>query len=404
MSPPMKILFLVIALIVGSVAFLAFYVYGGEHYVKPETEEGAPPRAPLLERAITALGGASKLGTIRSVRSRARAVESGRRSDLRIHVQLEPDRYRHDVDTGDAHFVHGFDGTEMWATLDGVPAPVPEDDVKRMEEQMLLGRCGLLVGLKESEDIEVEELGVRDELEWLKVTFSKESAGPFLLGFDKAKALLRRVEWKSKMPGNLIRSDAALDLDDYRAVDGVMVAFALVIRVSDKVVYEEALVEIRFNEPVGAELFRQPAAPAQSPIIKRDATELHAAYLDFVPGDAEDAERILTSFISEFDLARNGPSFRMIENERPIAVGVPVQRPQGADKIPARAKAPRLHEVPKRSVLTTIVSDPTPETLRAAEKRLLAEAGQTALAPGGPFRHVAWKENIVQVQLPVTPR
>jgi len=402
MSPQRQKILLVLAvtLVVPGVALLL--VFGDHGYDRPKTDQGESPQPLLIARAIEAMGGKERLSRIRSIRSRGHGFEGGRKSDIQISIVL-PDQYRHDIRTSDAHLVHGSDGKATWSTIDGVLVPVADDDVVRLKEQMALVRCGLLVGL-DAQDVEIEWLGLKDSREWIRVTLADAGAGPFDLGFSVGSSLLTRIEWKTRRAGNFFRSDFALEFSDYREEDGVMVAYTAAFQVDDKELGQETLEEVAFDIETTPALFEKPEATDENPVILRKSTGLPIAYLDHVPSDAEDAEVVLNAFVKEFDLERNGPTFRTVEDERAVAVGVPVRQSNSAKTVPVRPQAPRLHRTPSQMVLTTIVKDPDAEVLRKAHDRLMKEASQRSLDVAGPFRHVSWKETIVQVQLPVKDR
>lgn len=394
------LLVLAVALAVPAIALLTIF-QGGDQYEKraPSTANAAP----LLARAIESLGGRERLSDVRTVVSRAVGTEAGRRTEAQISIAL-PNRYRHDVVTGDANLVHATDGEATWSSIDDVPVPVDDTDLLRLQEQMAMIRCGFLVALEDDPSVSTEELGLRDGLEWLRVEFDDGDVGPFLLGFSPDTALLSRAEWKASMKGRLTRAAMSVTFSDFREVDGIMVGFEATISVDDEILAKETLEEIVFDRKIDPQIFEQPRPPAESPIVDRRSTEEQVVVLDNIPGDPEDAERVVTAFIKELEINRNGPAFRDLEGERTVAVGLPVHLPR-KDRIPAAAKdAPRFTIESPHRILTTIVTEPEPESLRAAEQRLRKHAEGASLEPAGPVRHVTWKESIVQVQLPVKER
>ena len=123
-----------------------------------------------------------------------------------------------------------------------------------------------------------------------------------------------------------------------------------------------------------------------------------------IPGEVADAEQVVSAFIEEREVNRNGPGFRDLDGERTVAVGLPVHLPD-PDKLPPAGKdAPRFTIESPHRILTTIVTQPDPEALRTAEQRLREHASLSSLEQSGPVRHVEWKKSIVQVQLPVKGR
>ena len=385
------------ALAVPAAALYAIFVRTEQY----EKSEAATPDGPsLLARAIEALGGHERLSLVRSVVSRTVANEAGRRTEARISIAL-PGRYRHDVSTRGARLVHASNGDTTWSTLDDVPVPVEEADLLRLEEQMAMVRCGLLVGLEEDTTVTITELGLRDGLDWLEVGFEEGDVGPFLLGFALDTAMLSRVEWKASMKSRLTKASMSVTFSDFRKIDGIMVGFAATISVDDEVLAKETIEEISFGKSIEPEIFVEPEPLSQSPIFDRLSAREQVVLLDDIPGDPADAERVVNAFIEELDINRNGPGFRDFDGERTVAVGLPVHLTQ-QDKPRAGTKGtPRFTIQTPHRILTTIVTAPDAETLRLAEQRLREHASRASLEQSGPIRHVAWKKSIVQVQLPV---
>lgn len=388
---------LAVALAVPAGALYAIFVRA-DQYEKSETSTGNGRT--LLSRGIEALGGHERLSRARTVVSRTVGTESGRRTEARISIAL-PDRYRHDLVTSGARLVHATDGITTWSTIDHVPVPIEEADLLRLQEQMAMVHCGFLVGIDGDDAVTTKELGLRDGLDWLEVEFKERDVGPFLLGFSPETAMLSRAEWKASMEGRLTKAAMSVTFSDFRMVDGIMVGFTATISVDDKLLARETIEEIAFGSDIDPQIFVQPEPPAENPIFDRLSTEEQVVVLDDIPGDPADAERVVSAFIEELDIVKNGPGFRDMDGERTVAVGLPVHLPN-KNKLGAAAKAaPRFTIESPHRILTTIVTEPDPEALRLAEQRLREYASRSSLEPFGPVRHVAWKKSIVQVQLPV---
>jgi hypothetical protein len=372
-------------------------IWSGPTYEAPPSEDTRPP---LLIRAIEATGGSDALGNLRSVHSRAVGHEAGRKLEIEITIRL-PDQYRHDVKTGGAHFVHASDGTDAWSTLDGVRIPLETEDLHHLEEQMMVVRCSLLVDLEDAPDIQTKELGLRDQLEWLEVTFLRRGSDSFLMGFDRTTSLLTRLEWFTHMEGRMGKVHMTVDFSDHRPVQGIMVAFSAKISVDRKGFAEDAIQDIRFNGDVDPDQFRPPAPPKEVPILCRRSDDLRALVLNDVPGDPRDAERVLRGFLKEFDLNRNGPAFRLIAEGETTTVGIPVDLPaKDHPDNPDDPRTPHISILPAQDILTTISKEADAKTIREVELRLLGECHRLSLRPGGQIRVVYWKDAVVQVQLP----
>ncbi len=399
MSRPRRKLLLValVALTVPAAGLYAIYGPDAQYEQAPQT---AGPTTPLLTRAIKAHGGQERLSLVRAVESQLIGSEAGRETKARLRMVL-PDRYRHDIDIAAARLVHGAVGEDTWSTLDGVPVLWTETDVLRLQEQMALVRCGLLVDLESDPEVSTEELGFRDGLEWLKVEFESGDVGPFRLGFDPDTSLLTRAEWNASVEGRARKVLMSMALSDFRQVDGVVVGFQSAIAVDGEVLARQELQEVSFEPVDDMEIFRQPEAMTVSPIVDRTLSGEGMVIMDTLGDDPENAQTVLDAFIDQAALKKNGPAFRDLEGERVVALGVPVEL-TGSEVAPAAAReAPRLTREAPHRVLSTVVIEPEPDTLKLAEQRLRDRAATTGLVVAGPVRRVTWKESIVQVQLPV---
>lgn len=394
------LLVLALALAVPAGALYAIFFLSDQY---EKSESSTDDERTLLARGIEARGGRERLSRIRTVVSRAVGIESGRRTEARISIAL-PDRYRHDVVTRGARLVHATDGSTTWSTIDQVPVPVEEVDLLRLQEQMAMVRCGVLVGIDGDDAVTTKELGLRDGLDWLEVEFKERDVGPFLLGFSPEATLLTRAEWKASMTGRLTKAAMSVTFSDFRSIDGIMVGFTATISVDEEVLAQETIEEIAFDADVDPQIFSQPEPPAENPIFDRHSTRAQVAVLHDIPGEVADAEQVVSAFIEEREVNRNGPGFRDLDGERTVAVGLPVHLPN-PDKLPPAGKdAPRFTIESPHRILTTIVTQPDPEALRTAEQRLREHASLSSLEQSGPVRHVEWKKSIVQVQLPVKGR
>lgn len=396
MSPQRRKLLLVLVLGLALPAGALLVIFGRQGYEQSKKRTGPP----LLELAIAAHGGEDNLRGITTIQSRAIGEESGRHTEAYVSIAL-PDRYHHEVVTGDARLILASDGKNTWSTLDGVPVPVEDADLLRLQEQMAMARCGFLVGLEEDPKVTTTELGVRDGLDWLEVDFEESEVGPFLLGFDPETHLLARAEWMASMKGRFRKVAMSVAFSDYRAVKGIMIGFGATISVDGRELAKETLSEVTLGSDISPELFAQPTAPAVSPIMDRTSTRGPLVMLSEIPGDPADAEKIVSTFLDEFEISANGPAFRDVRDEKTIAVGVPVHLPKSSPPPPARTGAPRYLVESSQRMLTTVVTEADEEKLRAAQKRLLDHAEEARVEATGAFRHVTWKDSIVQVQLPV---
>ena len=82
---------------------------------------------------------------------------------------------------------------------------------------------------------------ILDEVEF------EDGEGPFRLGFDESTSRLTTIEWDAAMDGRLRKAVLAMNFDDFREVDGILVGFAATMTVDGEEQGRESLEEISFN-------------------------------------------------------------------------------------------------------------------------------------------------------------
>lgn len=366
-------------------------------------DSNGAPAEPLLSRAIRALGGKTVLSSVKSLKLRSLLRERERSLDVDLHIEL-PESYRHDVLTGDAHLVHATNGRATWATIDNVPVSLEMEEIARLSQQLDLVRLSLLVGLDDQKAYRVAETGVREGLEWLEVRFLKGEKSAYSLGFDTKSALLSRAEWEAHVYGADRKLKLAVELKDYRVTAGIMVPYLATFVVEREPTAENVVKDVAVNEPVDADLFVEPMPAKEPPVQRRKTPPGHAAILRFEHGRVEDAERLLLAWVKDHLIQRNGPAFRFHEGEKFTAVGIPCRNPTSSPEGSTESHVPKVLVLPETEVISTIVTPVTVEALSLAERRLSDRAEFLELERVGPFKHVAWNEDITQIQLPVRTR
>jgi hypothetical protein len=379
--------------------------------------EPKPGEPSVVDRAIEAAGGAANLGAIRSIESRSRGAQLGR-SYRAVVQRILPDRYRHDVEVSDAHYVQATDGADIWATLDDYAVPVHPDEEEALRLSWRLSQISTLLPLKSVADLKVREEREDDGRAVVRITFPPDSRrpashrGPYTLHFDGATSLLRQIDFEAVIFGADRERPTRIELLDYRRVDGVMVPFEERISVAGKLEQEERIEQVLINPSIDLSRFRRPEPPRDLVIRDRTAAEVTVAILEQRsprPEAAADAEADLARYLAKHDLVPNGPSFRLqpvAERDVP-AVGVPILPPPPETRPasrPATREQARIAELPRRRVLTTVIPADDPAARSAAIERLLAHAGAAGLEPAGPCKIVLWSAEVVQLQLPVGPR
>lgn len=386
----------------------------GDGGTAPTPAPGPPPgagpaRAPLLERAIAAVGGREALAAVRTIESAA-AVQNGPLKLTSRAQMLLPDAYRDEVDTGEARFVRAWRDGKGFGALDGLAYELSDDERASLAESLRLTALAMLVHLDAEHGATVRELSPEPGEERLEVKFATEPKGPYELRFDATTTRLRSVAWQMTVVGARGRSPARLVFDDWRPVDGgLQAAFSAKLFVGDakEPSSSSATTTLSLNGTLLRDAFEAPTGEA--PVLSRDLGDETVALWerkgDDGPGLA-DAEEKLGAFVSNRGLVRRGPLFRLLgDDDAAAAVGVAVVPPR-AETRPSTTSSDSLRVTtrPAGRVLTLAVRGDGDKELRAGVARLRAEAERRGYAGAGPFRVVRWSDAVAQMQLPVRPR
>jgi hypothetical protein len=366
----------------------------------------APPTprvAPLLERAVSALGGREVLAGVQTLETRSELQEKGRALSVRVRAIL-PNHYRHDISMGDALLSHGTDGKTAWAMLDGVQVPLEASEEQRLREQMALTRISLLVSLTDTAVAQVRELSPSDGCEWLEVELPAEDLGPYRLGFDAKTHLMTRANWEAKLPGQIRKSTISLEFSDHRPTGGLMVPFQASFGIGDAREAQDRTREVVVNGPLDAAVFAAPPVASEAPIVTHEVSEVPEVVLDPLTKDAALGEGAVEAWVEEQRWTRNGPTWQEWQNERVLAVGIPIMAPKPGPTTQTRDSVPHYRVSGRRKVLSTVVPNAKRADLDSAEARLREHARANNWNIAERVRHVAWNETITQVQILILER
>jgi hypothetical protein len=363
---------------------------------KQSPTPAAPPREPLLARAIAAAGGREALAGVTGVSLRSTVVERERSLEVELRIAL-PDRYRHDIETGTGVLTHATDGKTAWAALDGTPLTLEKADLRRLEEQLALMRLSLLLPLETDPGLAWTELPADGRAEWIEVSVSGSSSGPFRLGFAPGTGLLSFAEWRTSLPGHRTAQSVTVEFGDFRPVDRVMVPFHARYFVGSEEVASDRTLSVDLRPVFEPGVFAPPDPAREPTIVARRIGACTALVIEPVSTSTRDAERVLAAYLRELDLVRNGPTFIDREGEEPQRVGIPVTAPGPGTS--TGTGGPHLRKLPARTVLSLTLARPSADSMRAAIARLEAEARARETEPDGTVRQVLWADDAVQIHL-----
>jgi outer membrane lipoprotein-sorting protein len=229
----------------------------------PAVGAGADRRASeLVDRVIAAKGGYTTLQAVRTITAVTRAeivTPTGTvLTEATTYLQY-PNQVRVETKLPDAEIVQVFDGQRAWVKdPDGVH-DVPDSLVSELTASFERDTIAALLAAKEGDlrarvlpDVTEQDGGRRHVLE-----LSSPSTEPIVLYIDTETALVAKQAYVAGGPGQPLVEER---FTDYRAVDGVQIAFTATITRGGHPVLKRHVTEIRVNTPLDAALFDRPSS------------------------------------------------------------------------------------------------------------------------------------------------
>ena len=215
----------------------------------------------VVQRAIAAKGGATRLASVETVKIRATstlATPQGPVTAATVTYIEYPDRFRVEASLPVGEIVQGFAGGDAWfSDPAGVHDAPPE---MRADFDVSVNRDLIRLLLQAS----AGELAVRvlppiadadgQMLDGVEITGSSQT--PIALYVDRESGLVVKQTYALMGPAGLEPTEE--EFFDYRLVDGLRVAFRTVVRRRGEMVIERVVHEFEVNTPIDPELFKRP--------------------------------------------------------------------------------------------------------------------------------------------------
>jgi hypothetical protein len=211
----------------------------------------------LVDRAIAAKGGLDKLRALKTIV--ARQTQASRRPDGEALVETTnyiqyPDRFR--VDAPD--LVQAFDGAQPWIRDRRGVHEGPEALAREATLTLRRDVVALLLAAKDGTltprilpDVKDAEGTLSHALE-----LSARDLNPIVLYVDPDSGLIRKRMYTIDAPGRPVVEEQFFD---YRAVDGIQMAFRATQKVGPLSV-ERRITDLKLNPPLDAALFKRPVS------------------------------------------------------------------------------------------------------------------------------------------------
>jgi zinc protease len=227
--------------------------------IKPQ--EGEKAKA-LLDRAVAAKGGLDKLRAIKRITAKTRTsmvAPDGRTQEAESTTYLEyPNHVRVETKLPEALTLQVYDGERAWVRDPRGVQEVPPRYIRELETSLKRDTISVLLAAEQGSvraralpDVKDEAGKVQHALE-----LSSTDLEPMVLYIDPETGLISKQTYIVGGPGQPLIEEM---FADYRAVDGVQIAYAANVRVAGKPTLERHVSQITLNPPSDPALFKRPA-------------------------------------------------------------------------------------------------------------------------------------------------
>ena len=226
---------------------------------EPEPERPAQPTTKptadqIVDKYLTALGGAAKLATIKTRSIKATRIEPGGEVTEPETIWFGNNRYSSSTVYSQGTVAEGFDGSGAWKTAGGKPIELRPDEVEQIKREADLFEPQNIKSIYNKLDYRFTD--VIDGRTAYLVTASTASGARERLYFDVQTGLLvRRV---SSSPTVLGSFNYQVDYRDYKLFNGVKIPTTIDYAFPG-VRWTRKIVQVRNNVPVDAAAFNAPA-------------------------------------------------------------------------------------------------------------------------------------------------
>ena len=222
----------------------------------PRPEEGARAVA-LLDRAIDAKGGIEKLRAVKTIV--ARQTQASQRPEGESKVETTnyiqyPNLFRVEA----PGLVQAYDGSRSWMQDRRGVHDAAEGQAREAAASLRRDVVALMLAAKDGAvtprllpDVKDAEGVFSHALE-----LSAKDLNPIVLFVDPESGLIRKRMYTADAPGRPVVEEQFFD---YRAVDGIQVAFRATQKVGPLSV-ERRITDVKLNTPLDAALFKRPAS------------------------------------------------------------------------------------------------------------------------------------------------
>lgn len=225
---------------------------------EPEPERPAQPATKptvdqIIDKYLTALGGAAKLATIKTRSIKANRVEPGGEVIEPETIWFDANKYSLSTAYSQGTVAEGFDGSGVWKVSGGKPVQLRQDEIEQIKREADLFAPQNIKTIYNRMDYRF--LDVIDGHQVYLVTASTASGARERLYFDVQTGLLvRRIASSQTVLGNF---NYQVDYKDYKLFNGVKIPTTIEYAVPN-IRWTRKIVQVKNNVPVDASSFNAP--------------------------------------------------------------------------------------------------------------------------------------------------
>jgi hypothetical protein len=155
--------------------------------------------------------------------------------------------------------VQVYDGARAWVKDPGGVHNVPDQMARELDSSFARDVIALLLAAHDGRvrPRRLPDVKADDGRTYHVLEFSSPTLEPTILYIDPATGLVARQNYVAGGPGQPIVEER---FSDYRAVDGIQIAFTAGVRQAGQLVLERHVSEIHINAPIDPSLFKRPVS------------------------------------------------------------------------------------------------------------------------------------------------
>ena len=213
----------------------------------------------LLTKAIDAKGGLDKLRAVKTIvvkQTINNPAAAGQAIETTAYIQY-PDRFRTETTSPAGLNVQGYDGTTVWAKDNRGVHDMPDAAARDARTTLRRDPIVLLTAAHDGTMTPRALPDVKDARGRMHraLELSAPDFEPVVLLLDPETAQIDKLTFVADAPGRPLIED---EFSDYRAVDGVQIAFRASRRYGTTAL-ERRITDVKINTPIDATLFKRPS-------------------------------------------------------------------------------------------------------------------------------------------------